>query len=355
MPDIHRSTTSRMNDIHTHDCVDFMKNRMRASTVDLVVTSPPYDDLRTYQGYSFDFEAVAEQLHRVVRPGGVVVWVVGDRINGGKSLTSFSQGLHFREIGFTMHDVMIYRKKNTPFMRSGAYTNCYEFMFVLSKGRPKTFNPIMEKTARSGYEMLVHNKKADGVNKKTLGRLNAEKVRVNIWEYAVGLGGTTSDRYAFEHPAMFPEKLAEDHILSWSDPHDVVLDPMCGSGTVCKMAKMHGRRYIGIDISGDYVRIAKKRVGSVNDPAYWGGGDKVELLQIFYNPFKKPYIIFESSKARIAAVAYPFPCTAGLVIMITYKVCRYADYCCFFTYWTLEHGFTFRPAQFHFFLCLFCK
>ena len=150
-------------------------------------------------------------------------------------------------------------------MRSNAYTNCYEFMFVFSKGTPKTFNPLMEKTARSGYEMLVHNKKSDGINKKTLGELKTKKTKNNIWEYAVGLGGTTNDRVAFKHPAVFPEKLAEDHILSWSSYGDLVFDPMCGSGTTCKMAKANGRHYLGCDISQEYVNISNERLRMVEN------------------------------------------------------------------------------------------
>lgn len=236
---------------------------MQAEMVDLTVTSPPYDDLRDYKGYTFDFEAVAAGLYRVTKPGGVAVWVVGDKINGGRSLTSHRQILGFEDAGFTIHDVMIYRKKNTPFMRSTAYTNCYEFMFILSKGKPKTFNPLMEKTVRSGQEMLVANKGPDGVNNKVLATLKEEKVKTNIWEYAVGLGGTTSDRYAFEHTAMFPERLAEDHILSWSNEGDLVFDPMCGAGTTLKMAKVNRRHYFGVDIAAKYVALAKKRVSSV--------------------------------------------------------------------------------------------
>ena len=242
------------------DCVDIMDS-MDVGSVDLTVTSPPYDDLRNYKGYAFDFESIAKGLYRVTKKGGVAVWVVGDKINGGRSLTSFEQALYFKKIGFIIHDVMIYRKKNTPFMRSNAYTNCYEFMFILSKGKPQTFNPLMEKTVRSGREMLVANKKADGINRKVMSKLNPEKTRTNVWAYAVGLGGTTSDRFAFKHPAMFPEKLAEDHVLTWSNKGDLVFDPMCGAGTTLKMAKKHERRYLGIDIAEEYVKIAKRRVG----------------------------------------------------------------------------------------------
>ncbi len=250
-----------LNRIYCSDCVDFMSNKMDEESVDLTVTSPPYDNLRNYNGYAFDYEAVAKELYRVTKKGGVVVWVVGDKIvKGNKTLTSFKHALTFQSVGFNVHDVMIYRKKNTPFMRSNAYTNCYEFMFVFTKGSPKTFNPLKEKTVRNGEEMLVCNKKADGINKKVLGMLNKEKTKTNIWAYAVGLGGTTSDKIAFKHPAVFPEKLALDHILSWSNEGDVIFDPMCGSGTTCKMALLNNRNFIGCDISQEYVDIAIERI-----------------------------------------------------------------------------------------------
>jgi len=241
------------------NCIDYMAT-MPNDCVDLVVTSPPYDNLRDYKGYSFEFEHIANGLYKVIKEGGVLVWVVGDKINGGRSLTSFRQGLYFQEIGFNMHDIMIYQKKNTPFMRSNAYTNAFEFMFILSKGKPKTFNPLKEKTVRNGFEMVVFNKGADGVNKKNLKELKTEKTKTNIWKYAVGLGGTTSDRIAFKHPATFPEKLAHDHILSWTNENDLVFDPMCGSGTTCKMALLSKRRYIGVDISEEYIHIAQSRL-----------------------------------------------------------------------------------------------
>lgn len=243
------------------NCVDVMRN-WPEGIIDLTVTSPPYDKLRDYKGYEFPFEEIADELYRVTAKGGVLVWVVGDRINGGRSLTSFRQAIYFQEIGFSAHDVMIYQKKNTPFMRSNAYTNAYEMMFVLSKGKPKTFNALKVPTQRHGMEMLTHNKLPDGINKKKLGELKKEKTRTNIWAYAVGLGGTTRDRIAFQHPAVFPEKLAKDHIESWSNPGDLVLDPMCGSGTTGKMALSNDREFIGIDISAEYIEIARERLTS---------------------------------------------------------------------------------------------
>ncbi|MDD6162861.1 MAG: site-specific DNA-methyltransferase [Campylobacteraceae bacterium] len=133
-------------------------------------------------------------------------------------------------------------------------------MFIFSKGSPKTFNPLKEPTARSGFEMLTTNKKSDGINKKVLGQLNTEKTKTNIWSYAVGLGGSTTDKIAFKHPAVFPENLAKDHILSWSNELDLVLDPMCGSGTTCKMAHLLNRNFIGVDVSKEYIEISRERL-----------------------------------------------------------------------------------------------
>lgn len=248
------------NHVYTMDCVELME-QMPEDIVDLTVTSPPYDNLRSYKGYSFEFEKIAKGLLRVTKNGGMAVWVVGKKIeNGNIRLTPFRQALFFQSIGFNVHDIMIFRKRNTPFMRSNAYTNGYEFMFVFSKGRPKTFNPIKVPTARSGMEMLPFNRRADGSFGKALGQLKTHKVKENVWEYAVGLGGSASDKIAFKHPAIFPEKLAEDHIISWTNPGDLVFDPMCGSGTTLKMAKLNGRNYLGCDISEDYIKITKERL-----------------------------------------------------------------------------------------------
>ena len=266
--------------IHTADCVRFMET-MEAAAVDLVVTSPPYDDLRDYKGFDFDCEAVAKGLAEVVKEGGVVVWVVGDRINGGRTLTSFDHAFIFRDAGFTVYDAMIFKKRNTPFMRKRAYTNCYDFMFVFSKGTPATFNPLRSPSVRSGLAPLPYLKGTDGINRKTERELSEHKVRTNIWSYAVGRNGTTADMYAFKHPAMFPENLARDHILSWSDPGDLVFDPMCGAGTTCKMAKATGRRWLGVDVSREYTTIARRRVRETE-------GDSIESLPSRADPFDEP-------------------------------------------------------------------
>jgi len=257
-----------INNIYNIDCLIGMK-KLPDECIDLVVTSPPYDDLRNYNGYSFDFENIAKELLRVMKKGGVMVWVVGDKIkNGNRTLTSFKQCLFFQEVGFNVHDVMIYQKKNTPFMRSNAYTNCYEFMFVFSKEKVYTFNPLKTETARHGFEKLVANKKADGINNKVVGELKDEKTLTNIWSYAVGLGGSTSDKIAFQHTAIFPEKLAQDHILSWSNEGDLVFDPMSGSGTTCKIARLNNRNYLGMEISEEYAELAKKRLKQLDQQLF---------------------------------------------------------------------------------------
>jgi len=258
---MHDSPALMTNRFLTGDAVACMNRHLPEGEVDLTITSPPYENLRHYQGYRFDAAAMLAALYRVTKPGGVVVWVVGDKINGGRSLVSFDHAFVGRDAGFIVHDVMIYQKKNTPFMRSNAYTNCYEFMLVFAKGKPRKFRPLKVPTQRSGWERAVANKGPDAMNRKVPVELKKEKTKTNIWQYAVGLGGSTRDRIAFEHPAIFPEQLAEDHILSWSDQGDIVLDPMCGSGTTCKMAALNGRRWLGIDISPEYIALAKRRMG----------------------------------------------------------------------------------------------
>ena len=238
--------------------------RLPDGVVDLTVTSPPYDTLRDYHGYALDVEALGRQLLRVTSPGGVCVWVVGDSLDGGRSLTSFRQTIAFQEMGWRVHDVMVFLKRNTPFPRRGAYTNCWELMVVLSKGRPRVFNPLTKVNKEEGTSIRFAptGTRADGVRRYKEGRRRREGVRTNAWTYSVGYGNTSRDKSAFLHPAAFPERLAADHVLSWTNRGDLVLDPMCGSGTTLKAAHGLGRRFLGIDISPAYVRIAADRVRS---------------------------------------------------------------------------------------------
>jgi DNA modification methylase len=232
--------------------------------IDLTVTSPPYDDLRTYNGFSFDFEEVAQELYRITKDGGVVVWVVGDAtINGSESGSSFKQALYFKEIGFNLHDTMIYQKNNPMPFQHNRYQPCFEYMFILSKGKPNAFNPIMENTVNPSGKLTITQREKDGSKNHGSGygdKRNSKRYRHNVWKYNVGKNQTTKDSVAFEHPAIFPEQLAEDHIISWSNPGDIVFDPFLGSGTTAKMALLEDRNYLGIDISEEYCEIARKRV-----------------------------------------------------------------------------------------------
>lgn len=241
------------------DCLERMRE-IRDGSVDLTVTSPPYDSLRKYNGYSFDFEAVARELFRVTKPGGVVVWVVGDAtVKGSETGTSFRQALYFKNIGFNLHDTMIYQKAGTGACGSRlSYWQGYEFMFVLSKGTPTTINLIADQRNSRAGETCTKGRIAANGNDKDLRRrvVPTTSVRTNVWRYQVGNNGDDK----VPHPAKFPERLAADHIASWSNPGCVVLDPFMGSGTTGKMAILAGRRFIGIEISDQYLDIAQRRI-----------------------------------------------------------------------------------------------
>ena len=237
--------------------------------IDLTITSPPYDDIRDYNGYNFNDEILSniiKQLYRVTANGGVVVWIVGDATtNGSESGSSFKQALKFMEAGFKLHDTMIYEKNTSSFpaKRNGnRYTQIFEYMFVFCKGKLKTANLICDKPNK----WAGHTNWGKNTNRLKNGELQETSdikpvpdfsPRNNIWKYNVGKGFNSTDKESHEHPAIFPEKLAEDHILSWSAEGDIVLDPFSGSGTTCKMAKKNGRKYIGIDISKEYCLLAE--------------------------------------------------------------------------------------------------
>lgn len=250
--------------LHLGDCAQVMAEHIADNSIDLTVTSPPYDNLRTYNGYTFDFEAIASQLWRVTKPGGVVVWVVGDAtINGSETGTSFRQALRFMELGFNLHDTMIYQKVAGATGSNLAYWQVFEFMFVLSKGTPNAISLIADRrnAKKPGRIREVAGHRYPNGDKKGLRDWERELtgIRFNIWQFDAANG---IDR-SLEHPAQFPEALARDHILSWSNPGDVVLDPMMGSGTTGKMALLTGRRFVGIDISAEYVELARQRIAKI--------------------------------------------------------------------------------------------
>lgn len=196
----------------------------------------------------------------------MIVWVVADATVGGSETgTSFRQALYFKECGFLLHDTMIYASKKPP-MNHNRYEPEFEYMFVLSKGRPKTFNPLLEETKHGGKTMGKRTFRKGGKELQDFTgatQVKATKLRGNIWQYATGACASSKDKIAFQHPAIFPEQLAADHIATWSNPGDVVLDCFCGSGTTGKMALLAGRRFIGIDVSEEYIeQIARTRIAA---------------------------------------------------------------------------------------------
>ena len=240
--------------------------RMPDGFIDLTVTSPPYDNLRDYKGYTFPFEYIAKELYRVTKEGGVVVWVVGDAtVNGSETGTSFRQALFFKEIGFNLHDTMIYSRSG-KFPEANRYWQDFEYMFVLSKGKPNTFNPIRVKSVRKKGDFVTATKRQkNGLitqdtchRKKTV--FTGEKNESNIWNIDSGWMSSTKDENAYAHPAIFPEVLCEGHILTWSNEGDLIYDPFGGSGTTAKMAHLMKRNWILSEISPEYVELANKRI-----------------------------------------------------------------------------------------------
>lgn len=233
--------------------------------VDLILTSPPYGKLRDYNGYRFDFEAIAEEVSRLIKIGGIIVWIVGDMvIDGGESGESFRQALKFQTLGLKLWDTMIYQKDGCPYPNQRRYAQSFEYMFVFSKGTPRIFNPLKEKSKWFGVNKGSTYRHRDGTIEKKDVKINEYKILGNIWKIPGGYMKGSKEPITFEHPATFPELLAYNHILTWSNSGDLVLDPMNGSGTTTKMAAKLKRKYIGIDISEKYCEIARQRLEAVD-------------------------------------------------------------------------------------------
>lgn len=267
----------RLNDVYNVNCINGIK-KLDNNLFDLVVTSPPYDDLRTYNNsseWNFEvFKDVATQLSRVLKEGGVIMWNVGDAtINGGESGTSFRQVLYFMdECGLTLHDTMIYEKTGIPFpagKNSVRYSQAFEYCFILSKGRPKTINLIADKPNRWAGQTSwgsVNSRNKEGKIQK-MGKTKVIKehgVRTNIWKIKNQKGFGQSDEDAYKHPAPMPHQLAKDHIKTWSNVNDLVLDPFAGSGTTLITAHELGRNYIGFEIDKTYFDLCKKRLNKLS-------------------------------------------------------------------------------------------
>ena len=265
-----------LNNIYVGDAAVALKQIPECS-VDLTVTSPPYDNLREYDGYTFDFNAIAYQLWRVTKPGGVIVWIVTDEtVNNSETGTSFNQALYFKSLGLNM-ETMIYEVAGTGAKGSvHLYWQAFEFMFVFSKGKMKSVNLLRDRKNIYAGDAGNKSKGRSTGRASVKGSSSPTRVvapeygrRTNIWRYLVG--GNGRDDHG-SHPGQFPEALAKDHILSWSNPGDIVLDPMCGSGTTCKQAKMLERQYIGFDVSQKYVKYAQRRTENAPTPLPIFGG-----------------------------------------------------------------------------------
>ena len=231
---------------------------------DLILTSPPYDGMREYGGYNgaFDFGAIAAACVANLAPGGVLVWVVGDQIiDGGESGTSFRQALGFKALGLTLHQTLFFEAAHyRPIDKSRALRGV-QYMFVFAKGSPMVANiPIDRPNVKAG--MRVTRSYAPG--KSLNGSRNPASDRVKriadfgrrgpIWRYATECGSDMG------HPAAFPYALASDHIVCWTNPGDLVIDPMVGSGTTLRAAADLGRRAIGIEINPEYCDLIRRRL-----------------------------------------------------------------------------------------------
>ena len=252
-----------INKVYNEDCLVTM-GKMPKEFIDLTITSPPYDNLRNYNGYSFDFENIAKELYRITKQGGVIVWIVSDAtINGSESGTSFKQALYFKEVGFSIHDTMIWNKTKMP-QNHNRYEQGFEYMFIFSKGTPKTFNGIRDKlntefgsTAHASYRDKDGNvKKTSSFNKTTKAKLG---LRTNVWNHKPCL--SKEDRNG--HPAPFPQSLINDHITTWSNEGELVYDCFMGSGTTAKMSILNNRNWIGSEISSEYCDIINKRISDI--------------------------------------------------------------------------------------------
>ena len=255
--------------IYNANCLDYLQT-LPNNSIKFIITSPPYDDLRNYNGYSFEFEKIALELARTLQEGGVIIWNVADAtVKGSETGTSMRQALFFIDCGLRLHDTMIYEKQNPmPASKSSKrYHQAWEYIFCFSKGTPETFNPFMIPAKYGHVEANMKHRGKDGNLEYTKTKRNSHTKVRNIFTYTIGGGHSTSDKEAHGHPALMPEKLAEDQILTWTNPGDTVFDPFSGAGTSGKMAVKNRRKYIGTELSKDYCDLAKLRIDKyLNSP-----------------------------------------------------------------------------------------
>ena len=247
--------------LHNQDCIEWMAAQP-AESVDCVLTSPPYDNIRRYNGYTFDFANTAKQLTRLLAPGGVIVWNVADAThNGSESGTSMRQALHFMEQGLRLHDTQIYVKRNPmpTNQRTQRYHQAWEYLFVFSKGTPRVFCPIMVDAKYSGMANMKYRGQDGNIEYKKTPRNDQTKLR-NVFEYTIGGGHTTRNRQVSAHPALMPEQLALDQLSTWADNTSRIYDPFAGAGTTLWAAQQLGFNSTGTEIDPVYCELIHARM-----------------------------------------------------------------------------------------------
>jgi site-specific DNA-methyltransferase (adenine-specific) len=253
-----------LNKIICGDAVEELK-KIPNNSIDILVTSPPYDGIRKYNGFNYDLHATGKEIYRVLKDGGVAIMVIQDQTkNFGKTLTSFRTIVDWVDnIGFKLFETVIYRKYGAE----GAWWNKrfrvdHEYMPIFLKGeRPQYFNkdPLKIPSKHGGKTMTGGGTRlTNGIRIPTRAiTINPMKCRGTIWEYMTAGDGT---RLKHKHPATFPDKLPYDFIQCFCPPNGVVLDPFIGSGTTALAAIELDRNYIGIDISKEYCDLARRRI-----------------------------------------------------------------------------------------------
>jgi site-specific DNA-methyltransferase (adenine-specific) len=265
------------NKIYNESCLDTMQ-RLEDNSIDLVITSPPYDNMRKYgdgknyhqrlkdTGYSFEFEEIAKELTRTLKEGGVIMWNVQDQtIKGSRTGNSMRQALYFmEECGLFMHDHLIWYKTGTPFPSPYRYRNVWENMFVFSKGKPKHFDPILKRN-KTGGDSRKRRRERDHNGELVM---QEREVKIKEWGiddnvWYVSNHFKSNDKKRIEnHPAIMPEELVRRHIQSWTNEGDIVYDPFSGSGTTSKVAAEMDRTYLGSEINKEYYEAS---IGILNE------------------------------------------------------------------------------------------
>ena len=251
-------------ELHNNNSLNHLKE-IKSNFIDCVITSPPYDNIRSYNHssiWNFDiFKNIADELHRVLKDGGTIVWIVSDAtIDGSETGTSFRQALYFKEIGLKLHDTMIWKKPTFTAVGSikSRYAPTFEYMFIFTKEKLKTFNPINDKknvTFGCKKHGTIRQKDGDTKPQSNIGKpINEYGIRHNVWEINTVNNNTSG------HPAPFPLKLVHDHIITWTNENDIVLDCFMGSGTTGLACKILNRNFIGIEIDQEYFKKAEERI-----------------------------------------------------------------------------------------------